>query len=84
MPVFYLQLGNHDQSRVSTRLGKTYVNAGNLMALLLPGTATTYYGEEIGMVDGNIEWADAKDPVATRKGEVSIFFIDRAFFEWLA
>ena len=68
------QLGNHDQSRVATRLGEKYVNAANMMALLLPGTATTYYGEEIGMVDGIIDWSDAKDPVGTKFGEVSIIY----------
>lgn len=45
-----------------------------MMALLLPGTATTYYGEEIGMVDGIIDWSDAKDPVGTKFGEVSIIY----------
>lgn len=65
-----LQLGNHDQSRVATRLGEKYVNAANMLALLLPGTATTYYGEEIGMVDGDIDWEDAKDPAGIKFGEV--------------
>ena len=70
--IFVFKLGNHDQSRVATRLGKNYVNAANMMALLLPGTATTYYGEEIGMVDGVIEWSDTKDPYGIKFGQVSI------------
>ena len=72
--IFVFQLGNHDQSRVATRLGENYVNAANMMALLLPGTATTYYGEEIGMVDGFIEWSDTQDPVGKKFGRVSIVY----------
>ena len=47
----FFQLGNHDQPRVSGRLGTDIVDALNMVSLLLPGTAITYYGEEIGETD---------------------------------
>ncbi|XP_069699589.1 maltase 2-like [Periplaneta americana] len=46
--------GNHDQRRVSTRFGTFMRDSINMMVTLLPGTAITYYGEEIGMVDADI------------------------------
>ncbi|KAK7070732.1 hypothetical protein SK128_004086, partial [Halocaridina rubra] len=55
-------LGNHDRGRVATRLGKDLVDALNMMSLLLPGTACTYYGEEIGMENTWISWEDTQDP----------------------
>ncbi|XP_042871777.1 maltase A2-like [Penaeus japonicus] len=42
-------IGNHDNSRVASRLGSDLVDAFNMMTLLLPGTPVVYYGEEIGM-----------------------------------
>ena len=44
------QLGNHDNGRIGTRLGKDITDALNMVSLLLPGTAVTYYGEEIGRI----------------------------------
>ncbi|XP_076628729.1 alpha glucosidase 2 [Colletes latitarsis] len=43
-------MGNHDRSRVATR----YPNREDqmtMLAMILPGVAVTYYGEEIGMAD---------------------------------
>ncbi|CAH0728979.1 unnamed protein product, partial [Brenthis ino] len=31
-------------------------------ALILPGIAVTYQGEEIGMTDGYVSWEDTRDP----------------------
>ncbi|MPC58952.1 Maltase A3 [Portunus trituberculatus] len=44
-------LGNHDNGRVASRLGKDMVDALNMVVLLLPGTPLTYNGEEIGTYD---------------------------------
>ncbi|KAM5318049.1 amino acid transporter heavy chain SLC3A1 [Glossophaga mutica] len=44
--------GGPDRARLTSRLGKEYVNTMNMLVLTLPGTPITYYGEEIGM--GNI------------------------------
>lgn len=47
-------MGNHDKPRIGTSAGRDYVPAINMMLLTLPGTPTTYYGEEIGMVNVNV------------------------------
>ncbi|XP_013201068.2 maltase 2 [Amyelois transitella] len=56
--------GNHDQSRLASRLGTARVDAMNMLALILPGVALTYQGEEIGMTDGEVSWEQTKDPQA--------------------
>ncbi|XP_014663087.1 PREDICTED: alpha-glucosidase-like [Priapulus caudatus] len=62
-------LGNHDNHRIATRMGEAYVNAMNALLLLLPGTPTTYYGEEIGMLDhGNITFNETRDPYGLNFG----------------
>ncbi|XP_025902060.1 neutral and basic amino acid transport protein rBAT [Nothoprocta perdicaria] len=42
-------VGNPGSARISSRIGKEYVNVFNMLLLTLPGTPITYYGEEIGM-----------------------------------
>lgn len=44
-------LGNHDNPRVANRVGYFRAAAMNVLLLTLPGTPTTYYGEEILMTD---------------------------------
>ncbi|KAJ8038478.1 Maltase 1 [Holothuria leucospilota] len=57
-------VGNHDNFRISSRLGAHYVRATNTLNILLPGTATTYYGEEIGMENVWVSYEDSQDPFA--------------------
>ena len=60
------QLGNHDHSRAASRFGEGLVDAMNMIAMLLPGTPITYYGEELGMRDANLaNTADSRDPFRT-------------------
>ncbi|KAK8395419.1 hypothetical protein O3P69_006219 [Scylla paramamosain] len=61
-------LGNHDNGRVASRLGKDMVDALNMVVLLLPGTPVTYNGEEIGMENTFISWEDTRDPEGCRWG----------------
>lgn len=56
------QVGNHDRSRISTSAGRIYVRAINMLLLTLPGTPTTYYGEEIGMENINVTASQIQDP----------------------
>lgn len=72
-PETYLdfQLGNHDHSRIATRIGDPdYVSALNLLLMTLPGVAFTYYGEEIGMHDVDVSWDQAQDLVGIKWGKV--------------
>ncbi|KAL2083370.1 hypothetical protein ACEWY4_021143 [Coilia grayii] len=55
-------VGNHDKPRMTSSVGKEYVRAINMMMLTLPGTPTTYYGEEIGMENVHIDEEDIQDP----------------------
>ncbi len=47
-------MGNHDKPRIGSSAGTEYIRAINMLLLTLPGTPTTYYGEEIGMVNVNV------------------------------
>ncbi|XP_072017778.1 maltase A3-like [Amphiura filiformis] len=57
-------VGNHDNNRIGDKLGYQYKRAANILNLLLPGTPTTYYGEEIGMEDIWVSYNDTQDPYA--------------------
>ena len=47
-------LGNHDQPRVASRVGKEQARVAAMMLLTLRGTPTMYNGDEIGMENGDI------------------------------
>ncbi|KAJ8874366.1 hypothetical protein PR048_025214 [Dryococelus australis] len=79
-------IGNHDQHRVASRVGRELVDAMNALALLLPGTAVTYNGEEIGMEDTFITWNQTVDPRGLNAGpqRYQLFSRDpaRTPFQW--
>lgn len=55
-------LGNHDNSRISSRVGKAQARVAAMMLLTLRGTPTIYYGDEIGMEDVLIPPEKVQDP----------------------
>jgi alpha-glucosidase len=55
-------LGNHDQRRIATRVGLEQARVAALLLLMLRGTPTLYYGDELGMVDVPIDPSQYKDP----------------------
>ena len=55
-------LGNHDQSRIATRVGHAQARAAMMLLLTLRGTPTIYYGDEIGMEDAHIPEDRVRDP----------------------
>jgi alpha-glucosidase len=55
-------LGNHDESRVASRIGVTAARTAAMMLFTLPGMAFMYYGEELGMTDTVIAKEDVQDP----------------------
>jgi alpha-glucosidase len=55
-------LGNHDQHRIASRIGRDQARIAAMLLLTLRGTPTVYYGEEIGMVDGIIPPELVRDP----------------------
>jgi alpha-glucosidase len=55
-------LGNHDQSRLATRIGPLQARAAAMLLLTLRGTPTLYYGDELGMTDVPIAPSQVQDP----------------------
>jgi alpha-glucosidase len=55
-------LGNHDRSRLASRLGAEAAPLAAMLLLTLRGTPTLYYGDEIGMTDVPIPPERAQDP----------------------
>jgi alpha-glucosidase len=55
-------LGNHDRSRVASRLGQQQAGAAAMLLLTLRGTPTIYQGEELGMRDICIPPDQVRDP----------------------
>jgi alpha-glucosidase len=57
-------LGNHDKSRIASRVGKEQARNAAMLLLTLRGTPTIYYGDELGMEDVDIPKDKIKDPQA--------------------
>jgi alpha-glucosidase len=55
-------LGNHDRSRLASRLGPEQARVAAMLLLTLRGTPTIYQGEEIGMTDGAVPPDRLRDP----------------------
>jgi alpha-glucosidase len=55
-------LGNHDQPRLASRIGRTQAPVAMALLLTLPGSPTIYYGEELGMENGVIPPDRLRDP----------------------
>ena len=60
-------LGNHDRSRVATRVGAAQARIAAMLLLTLRGTPTIYMGEELGMVDTPIPPDRIRDPAELRE-----------------
>ena len=60
-------LGNHDQHRLASRLGKDQARLAAMLLLTLRGTPTLYYGEEIGMTDVAVPHESVRDPWELRE-----------------
>lgn len=61
-------LGNHDSTRIASRVGKDFIGACQVLLLSLPGTPIMYYGDEVGMLDAMIDkksLQDHRDPCRT-------------------
>ncbi|MFX1533711.1 MAG: alpha-amylase family glycosyl hydrolase [Promethearchaeota archaeon] len=56
------QLGNHDQSRIASRITREQARIAAMMLLTLRGTPFIYYGEELGMCDVPIPADQMQDP----------------------
>jgi alpha-glucosidase len=59
-------LGNHDRSRIATRVGPAQARVAAMLLLTLRGTPTLYYGDEIGMRDVPVPPELVQDPYELR------------------
>jgi alpha-glucosidase len=55
-------LGNHDQPRITSRVGLQQAKVAAMLLLTLRGTPTIYYGDEIGMTNVPIPPEEVQDP----------------------
>ncbi len=55
-------LGNHDKSRIASRVGEPQARVAAMLLLTLRGTPTLYYGDELGMHDVAIPPEEVQDP----------------------
>ena len=60
-------LGNHDRSRIATRIGPEQACVAAVLLLTLRGTPTLYYGDELGMMDVDVPIERMQDPQGTRQ-----------------
>jgi len=59
-------LGNHDRSRIASRVGADQARVAAMLLLTLRGTPTLYQGDELGMRDVPIPPSMVQDPVERR------------------
>jgi alpha-glucosidase len=64
IPIYVL--GNHDNSRLASRIGPAAARTAAMMLLTLPGIAFIYYGDELGMTDVAIPPNRIQDPFEKR------------------
>jgi alpha-glucosidase len=55
-------LGNHDRSRIASRVGPAQARVAMMLLCTLRGTPTLYYGDELGMRDVPIPQGAVRDP----------------------
>lgn len=55
-------IGNHDQPRITSRVGQEQAKVAAMLLLTLRGTPTLYYGDELGMRDVPIPADRIQDP----------------------
>ena len=55
-------LGNHDKSRIASRVGAAQARVAAMLLLTLRGTPTMYYGDELGMRDVPVPAERVRDP----------------------
>lgn len=61
--------GNHDNTRLATRLGDAAARAAGMMNLLLPGMRVVYSSEELGLHDADVPADRLQDPNGYRDPE---------------
>lgn len=61
-------LGNHDVPRLASRVGAEQARVATMLLLTLRGTPFVYYGDELGLENGDIPLEKVQDPPGIRFG----------------
>ena len=56
-------------------MGEAYSEVTLVLTLLLPGTAITYYGQELGMHNVKLTYEQTVDPKGRNAGRVRVAYI---------
>jgi len=80
LPVFCL--GNHDQPRVVSRLDYERGRVLNFLNLLMPGVAVVYYGDEIGMENGQLDVTQLRDTFSPASSPADSRDLERTPMQW--
>lgn len=76
-------LGNHDRIRLATRFGgQAQARTAAMMLLTLRGTPTLYYGDEIGLENGDIKPEQMQDPQGIGLGIEYTRDVTRTPMQW--
>lgn len=76
-------MGNHDIERMVSRLGsEARARIGAMLLLTLRGTPTLYHGDEIGMVNGDIQPEQVQDPQGINLGIEHTRDVTRTPVQW--
>jgi alpha-glucosidase len=75
-------LGDHDFSRVASRLGPERARVAQMLLLTLRGTPTCYYGDELGLVDAPPGTRGAVSDPQARTGEDRDRLVARTPMPW--
>ncbi|MCB8944567.1 MAG: DUF3459 domain-containing protein [Ardenticatenaceae bacterium] len=76
-------LGNHDRIRLASRFGgQAQARTAAFMLLTLRGTPTLYYGDEIGLENGDIKPEQMQDPQGINLGVAHTRDVCRTPMQW--
>ena len=75
-------VGNHDQPRVRSRLGFERARALQFLNLLCPGVSVIYYGDEIGMTNGELTADDIHDNFSPANSAIDSRDLERTPMQW--
>ena len=75
-------IGNHDQPRVASRLGEERARALSFLNLLTPGISVVYYGDEIGMTNGELTTDDIQDNFSPANSVIDSRDLERTPMQW--
>ncbi|XP_015518588.2 maltase 1 [Neodiprion lecontei] len=70
-------LGNHDFSRIATRIGLYRTDGFHMSVLLMPGVFTMFNGDELGMTDTYLTWEETIDHFACSTTNTTYSLISR-------